>query len=248
MNGRWFRPFVSMIRECITPCPISYFADNLCPACNSEGKFIMRTGERETLGRRLARVCRHDPGRYNLEMDINGWVDIREFVDDLREKESRRFGRWLRPHHIKAVVECDAKGRYEVRGNTVRATYGHTVEIELDLPTENIPPALFYPCSDEDLEIIMDIGILPGNRSHVHLSRTVAKAAEAGRLGGQQLKRPIILEIDTAQMTATGDTVWKAGTAVYLAEKVEPQYLDRVEENDDRLAPLISKWEQEEEE
>ena len=94
----------------------------------------------------------------------------------------------------------------------------------------------------------MDIGILPGNRSHVHLSRTVAKAAEAGRLGGQQLKRPIILEIDTAQMTATGDTVWKAGTAVYLAEKVEPQYLDRVEENDDRLAPLISKWEQEEEE
>ena len=33
-----------------------------------------------------------------------------------------------------------------------------------------------------------------------------------------------------------------------LAEKVEPQYLDRVEEDDDRLAPLISKWEQEEEE
>ena len=40
----------------------------------------MRTGERETLGRRLARVCRHDPGRYDLEMDINGWVDIRELA------------------------------------------------------------------------------------------------------------------------------------------------------------------------
>ena len=38
-----------MIRECIIPCPISYYADELCPACNSEGKFIMRTGERETL-------------------------------------------------------------------------------------------------------------------------------------------------------------------------------------------------------
>ena len=92
----------------------------------------------------------------------------------------------------------------------------------------------------------MDIGILPGNRSHVHLSQTVAKAAEAGRLGGQQLRRPVILEIDTAQMTANGDTVWKAGTSVYLAEKVEPQYLDRVEEEDGRLSPLIAKWEEEE--
>ncbi|HJM66941.1 MAG TPA: RNA 2'-phosphotransferase [Candidatus Thalassarchaeaceae archaeon] len=208
----------------------------------------MRTGERETIGRRLARTCRHDPERLGLEMDLNGWVDIRELVDALRDKESRRFGRWLRPHHVKAVVECDKKGRYEVRGNTVRATYGHTVEIELDLPTEDIPSALFFPCSDEDLAVIMDIGILPGNRSHVHLSQTVAKAAEAGRLGGQKLRRPVILEIDTAQMTANGDTVWKAGTTVYLAEKVEPQYLDRVEEEDGRLSPLISKWEEEEEE
>lgn len=235
-----------MIRECNLH---GYFTDDqLCPACNSEGKFIMRTGERETIGRRLARTCRHDPERLGLEMDLNGWVDIRELVDALRDKESRRFERWLRPHHVKAVVECDKKGRYEVRGNTVRATYGHTVEIELDLPTEDIPSALFFPCSDEDLAVIMDIGILPGNRSHVHLSQTVAKAAEAGRLGGQKLRRPVILEIDTAQMTANGDTVWKAGTTVYLAEKVEPQYLDRVEEEDGRLSPLISKWEEEEEE
>ena len=105
----------------------------------------MSSRERDSTARKLALVLRHAPEKLDLEMDINGWVDIREFVDALREKESRRFGRWLRPHHIKAVVECDAKGRYEVRGNTVRATYGHTVEIELDLPTDNIPPALFYP-------------------------------------------------------------------------------------------------------
>ena len=41
----------------------------------------MRTGERETIGRRLARVCRHDPGRYDLEMDLNGWVDIQELFE-----------------------------------------------------------------------------------------------------------------------------------------------------------------------
>ena len=233
-----------MIRECNVH---GYFSDdNLCPVCNSEGKFIMRTGERETLGRRLARVCRHDPDRYGLEMDINGWVDIREFVEALRDKEQRRFGRWLRQHHIKAVVECDGKGRYEVRGNTVRATYGHTVEIELDLPTDNIPNALYFPCGNDELEVLMDIGLLPGDRSHVHLSQTIDKAVEAGRLGGKKLKRPIILEIDTARMIADGDSVWRAGTTVYLAEKVAPQYLDRIEEDHDDLAHHVAQWDEEE--
>ena len=37
-------------------------------------------------------------------------------------------------HQSRSRMRC--KGRYEVRGNTVRATYGHTVEIELDLPTK----------------------------------------------------------------------------------------------------------------
>ena len=120
-----------MLRQCRKH---GHFSGTNCPVCNEEGKLIMSDREAGSLGRMLALVLRHAPEKFNVEMDINGWVDIREFVDALRDKEQRRFGRWLRPHHIKAVVEYDGKGRYEVRGNTVRATYGHTVEIELDLP------------------------------------------------------------------------------------------------------------------
>ena len=43
-----------MIRECTTH---GYFSDDdLCPACNSEGKFIMRGNERDSIARRLALV------------------------------------------------------------------------------------------------------------------------------------------------------------------------------------------------
>ena len=67
-----------MIRECSNH---GYYADALlCPACNSEGKFIMRTGERARLGRRLALVLRHAPEKFELEMDINGWIDIKDII------------------------------------------------------------------------------------------------------------------------------------------------------------------------
>ena len=45
---------MAMIRECSVH---GYFSDEpLCPACNDEGKFIMRTGERNSMARRKVAV------------------------------------------------------------------------------------------------------------------------------------------------------------------------------------------------
>ena len=38
----------------------------------------MRTGERNSLARRLALVLRHAPEKFDLEMDINGWIDVKD--------------------------------------------------------------------------------------------------------------------------------------------------------------------------
>ena len=176
----------NMIRECIKPGCIKYFADDdLCPACNDEGKFIMRGNERDSLARRLALALRHAPEKFDLEMDINGWIDIKDIIRQFKRSNERRY-HWLRPHHFRAIAETDPKGRYEIRGNVIRATYGHSLEIELDLPTDNIPPSLFYPCSPEEAENLLEVGITPSGRSHVHLSATVRSAAEAGKVPPQQ--------------------------------------------------------------
>ena len=161
--------FDNMIRECSRH---GYYSDDhLCPACNEEGKFILRSRERDSLARRLALILRHAPEKFDLEMDINGWVDVKDIISRFKKQDERRY-HWLRPHHFRAVSETDGKGRYEVRGNMIRATYGHTLEIELDLPTDNIPPSLFYPCNPDEADNLLEVGITPSGRavSYTHLT------------------------------------------------------------------------------
>ena len=230
----------NMIRECSTH---GYFSDDdLCPACNSEGKFIMRGNERDSLARRLALALRHAPEKFDLEMDINGWIDIKDIIRQFKKSNERRY-HWLRPHHFRAISETDPKGRYEVRGNVIRATYGHSLEIELDLPTDNIPTSLFYPCSPEEAENLLEVGISPSGRSHVHLSATVRSAAEAGKV---HHSRPTILEVDTASMVASGETVWHAGVTVYLADSVAGEYLTVLPDDDPEFVLARAKWDEEE--
>jgi len=118
-----------------------YFREDQCPVCGEEGKFIMNDFETERLGRSLAGILRH--GRFELSMDDQGFVDMRDIVGVVKEKNPRMH--WLRPHHIVALVDTDPKGRYQVSGNSVRATYGHTIELEMNLNTENVPDYLYYP-------------------------------------------------------------------------------------------------------
>ena len=174
-------------------------------------------------------------------MDINGWIDVKDIIRQFK-KGGKRY-HWLRPHHFTAIVETDPKGRYEVRGNTIRATYGHTVEIELDLPTDNIPDALYFPCDPKQTENLLEVGISPSGRAHVHLSATIRNAAEAGHV---HFALPTILEVDTAQMYAAGETIWHAGITVYLTENVPPQYLSVVDNDDPEYVLARARWTEEE--
>jgi putative RNA 2'-phosphotransferase len=203
----------------------------------------MRTGERNSLARRLALVLRHAPEKFDLEMDINGWVDVKDIVRQFKKQGGKR-NHWLRPHHLSAVVETDPKGRYDIRGNTIRATYGHTVEIEIDLPTDNIPDALYYPCDPVETENLLEVGISPSGRSHVHLSASIKTAAEAGHV---HFALPTILEIDTAQMIAAGETIWHAGITVYLTDNTPAKYLSVIDNDDPDYVLARARWTDEEE-
>ena len=132
--------------------------------------------EVEKLGRTMAGILRH--GKFDLDMDDQGFVDMRDIVAVMKSKNPRM--KWLRTHHIEAMVETDPKGRYQISGSDVRATYGHTIELSLRLPIDDIPEVLFYPTTEEECATILEAGLFPSDRAMVHLSRTYSDAVKAG--------------------------------------------------------------------
>ncbi len=199
-----------MINECEEH---GYFRRDKCPVCGRNGKFVMSDFEVEKLGRMMAAILRH--GKFSPDMNEQGFVSIPEIVGLIKEHNSRV--KWLRPFHIDALALTDPKGRYQIRGNTVRATYGHTIKLNLDLPTDKNPAYLYYPASEEDVDTILEEGLVPTDRTMVHLSATFEDALHAGEV---RIDDPVILAVDSRKCAEAGYPIGKAAKTVYLCDMV----------------------------
>jgi putative RNA 2'-phosphotransferase len=132
---------------------------------------------------------------------------------------------WLRQHHIQAVVETDEKERYQIDDNMIRATYGHSLNVDPDLPTEDIPELLYYPTTDEEAELLLETGLKPSDRKMVHLSRSIEDAIIAGKV---RVEDPIILEIKAKAAIEGGAVIKKAGKTVFTTKEVEPEFISSI--------------------
>jgi putative RNA 2'-phosphotransferase len=210
-----------MLRECREH---GYFRGEECSICGEEGKFLASDVELNNLGRLMAGVLRHFPERFGLTMDDQGWIDMRGFIQAVQMR--RRDFHWLRPHHIHAIIETDPKGRYQFKNGTIRATYGHSFEVDLELPTNNIPELLFYPTTEEEVDILLETGIRPSDRKKVHLSKSFEDAEVAGK---HRVEEPIILSVDAKKAINEGIVIQKAGKTVFVTDLVPPGYIKKAD-------------------
>jgi putative RNA 2'-phosphotransferase len=210
-----------MLKECQQH---GYFRQETCPVCAQPGRFLMNDRELDHLGRVMTGILRHFPEKYGLQLDGQGWVSLPALARAIANQH--RGYHWLRVHHLVAIAESDPKGRYEVRDDRVRATYAHTVEVELDLPTDHIPEALFYPVTTDEAGIVLEVGLKPTDRRKVHLSKTAKDAQSAGRV---RTPEPVILRIDAQAAQADGIIIMRAGKTVFLIDQVPSKYLSREE-------------------
>lgn len=211
-----------MIRECEEH---GYFRNERCPYCGEEGKFIMSDFEVEKIGRTLAAILRH--GKFGLDMDAQGNVSLKDVMAKIRERNPRM--NWLRARHIEALVETDPKGRYVISNGKIRATYGHTIPLDIRLDCEDIPDELFYPATPEEAEIILESGIIPSDRAMVHLSRGYRDAVRAGSV---RTEDPVILVIDTGVCMELGSDIGRAAKTVYLCRSVPADAIDIADPED----------------
>ena len=210
-----------MLEECQDH---GYYRGEKCPVCGEEGKFVMNDWEMRKLSGTMIGILRHFPEQFDVEIDSKGWVDLREMADVIKKR--RTDFHWLREKHVKAIAETDEKGRYQVEGRKIRATYAHTIDVDLsDLPSAD-NDELFYPVTEEEAEIVLEQGLYPIDRNKVHLSGSVEKALEAGKI---RTGNPVILRIDAAKALKDGVKILKAGKDVYIVDEIDAQYLSQYE-------------------
>ena len=198
----------------------------ICEACGEfegrcgcgKGRIILNGAKRKLISKFLSGLLRHFPQSFGIQVDKDGWADLNEVSKVI----VNRYG--VGRDVIDLIVKFDPKGRFEVRDGKIRARYGHTIDVETDwgqIPVSRIPPKLYHGTSPENLQSILERGLLPMKRKEVHLSESIEEALEVGK---RYSRTPIILEIDTGKLVKAGIPVRKKGR-VYTVPHVPPELI-----------------------
>lgn len=168
------------------------------------------------LSKFLSYVLRHNPGKFNLRMDEQGFIDLKELVKivSLRYPE-------VDEKIIQDLVETSEKRRFEIVDKKIRATYGHSIKIDLNLP-EIIPPEfLYHGTSRKTAEEIRKNGLKPMGRQYVHLSET---EEDAFQVGLRKDIKPVVLKIKAREANLQGIKFFQINK-IYLTREIPANFI-----------------------
>lgn len=160
--------------------------------------------------KRIAYFLRHDK---DYSFEVGGW----RAVSDLCLNHSFSL------EDIINIVLHDDKGRFELNhDNTkVRALYGHSVKIDLQLKEEVPPKQLLHGTASKYIESIHRTGLTSCSRRFVHLTEDEDVAIKTGSRHGD----PIVLVIDSQTMITDGYKFYHTDNGIWLTTEVPSQYI-----------------------
>lgn len=166
----------------------------------------------------LSLVLRHKPAEIGLTLDPNGWADVDELIR-LANLAGRRLDRSL----LERIVAENDKKRFAFseNGRRIRASQGHSVEVDLALSPTAPPDFLYHGTATRFLDSIRATGLHSASRQHVHLSPDEATAVTVGRRHGV----PVVLVVKAGEMAAAGHAFYVSANGVWLTERVPVEFL-----------------------
>ncbi|MFI5658076.1 RNA 2'-phosphotransferase [Streptomyces sp. NPDC051684] len=164
----------------------------------------------------LSKHLRHEPERIGLTLDEAGWVEI-----DALPEAARAHGFPIERAELERVVAENDKRRFAVDGSRIRASQGHSVAVDLGLPTAEPPAYLYHGTVARFLDAIRHEGLKPMNRHDVHLSADRETATRVGARRG----RPVVIPVDAGAMRRAGHTFRLSANGVWLTAAVPPRHL-----------------------
>lgn len=175
------------------------------------------------LSKAMAHALRHKPDRYGLTLDEEGWTAVSDLIAGLNRRA--KLGPITRDE-IDAVLARPGKRRYEMKGDRIRALYGHSIPMKIKKETAVPPSRLYHGTAPETADLILRQGLKPMKRQYVHLSTDVETAQIVGR---RKAHPPTILVVDAAAAHAAGVRFYPSQDEVWLADPVPPTFLTVLE-------------------
>lgn len=170
------------------------------------------------ISKTLSYHLRHRPDELGLTLGPGGWVPVADLLAALAAR-----GKAITHAELAEVVARNNKQRFafDAGGTMIRASQGHSVEVDLELEPVTPPETLYHGTSAGLVATILREGLRKMRRHHVHLSADVATAQNVGARHGP----PAVLLVDAAAMHAAGHSFYRSANGVWLADAVPPEYL-----------------------
>jgi putative RNA 2'-phosphotransferase len=177
--------------------------------------------EKETIrtSKFLSLVLRHEPERVGLKLGEAGWVGTDELLRAVNAN-----GIALTLDQLKHVVATSDKKRFAFSedGQRIRASQGHSVEVDLQYPPQTPPEILYHGTATRFLDGIRQYGLQRMERHDVHLS---AETKVTFQVGGRHGK-PALLTIRAGDMHRAGFVFRCSANGVWLVDHVPPQFIE----------------------
>ena len=172
----------------------------------------------KTKSKWISKHLRHSPEKVGLTLETGGWVRVADLLEAARNHRMS-----LSRAQLEEVVKSNDKQRFSFdrTGTKIRANQGHSVEVDLQLQPQTPPDTLLHGTATKNRESILEQGLHPGRRHHVHLSRDMETAIRVGERHG----KPLVFRVDALKMHADGFQFFCSENNVWLVEAVPPQYL-----------------------
>lgn len=171
----------------------------------------------------LSLVLRHQPETIGIQLDNNGWTDVNELIE-----KANNYGVKFDRETLSHIVATNSKKRFAFNDtlDKIRASQGHSVEIELGYTNQKPPEILFHGTAEKFVQSILDTGLEKRNRQHVHLSSDLETAIKVGQRHG----KPFVFNVLAEQMYNDNFQFYISDNGVWLTDNVPTKYLKR---NDD---------------
>jgi putative RNA 2'-phosphotransferase len=190
--------------------------------------------DKTKLSRMLSHALRHNPSKYKLQIDGEGWTSINKLLSALSSghynNDNRMIDHVTTRQDLEEMIACSNKVRFELRDDKIRALYGHSNTITKMNRVPSRPPAILYHgTTPSAIKRIMSEGLRPMNRQYVHLSTDENTAVQVGKrkIKSYTKAAPVIISVSALEAHDTQVShFYEATELIWLADYIHPNFME----------------------